>query len=134
MAPTFSYDGCSPEAHASGGALCRGMPIHPNPAPAPNPSPVLALHPLNPKLTAAALEARLHFLQAGQHGWRAALQVRDGYQAIGIAGQGAHIGVIQAPPLGPVLYEEDQLAQAGVQLCMGWGGGMGCMLSVGRCL
>lgn len=42
---------------------------------------------------------------------RPLLQVRNRQKAVGVAGQRARVRVVDTPPLGPVLDEQDQLPQ-----------------------
>ena len=52
-----------------------------------------------------------HGLQAGQYGWAALLQQVNAHQHIAVAGQGPPVAVVDLPPLGPQLDDENQLHQ-----------------------
>lgn len=68
------------------------------------------------EVVAVPLADRLHarrraLLQDRQHRGRPLLEVGDRHEAVGVARQRARVGVVDAPPLGPVLDQQDQLPE-----------------------
>lgn len=62
-------------------------------------------------LTDGLLPRGRPLLKDWQHRRRALLQVRDRHEAVRVARQGARVCVVDAPALGPVLDQQDQLPE-----------------------